>query len=104
MLRRWARVAQIMAMAQELIPDGLGRALADADVSDLRVGALLNARGDALYDLASRVARRIANGGVLPYRELAALILLDDIQSHDDALEQIRIGIMADFQRHKEAA
>ena len=95
-LRRMARVLQMLAFPFR--PDGLdsgrrklGAALEAAGVSEARVQKLMTARGPALDDQVIRIARRLANSGALPYRELAELLLAEN---HDSpAVETIRLEI-----------
>jgi hypothetical protein len=114
MTRRFARVAQIMAMK----PGDLGgRSLGDvfqavfhpnrnrrSQSARNRLAMLLNARGPTLDDLARRVARRIAQSDEpMPYRDLGRL-LLDE--RGDKRGDELRLRIARDFQRalHKKDA
>jgi hypothetical protein len=100
MTRRFARIAQIMAMK----PDGLGgfdgrslgTVLRAIDFKERSLAMLLNAQGPTLDDLVRRTARRIAlSDEPLPYRELGRL-LLDDRR---EARETLRLRIARDYQR-----
>ena len=93
-LRRMARVLQMLAFRPDGLDSGrrkLGAALEAAGVSEARVQKLMTARGPALNDQVIRIARRLANSGKLPYRELADLLLAEN---HDSpAVETIRLEI-----------
>ena len=97
-IRRFARVAQVMALK----PDGLrrkplGAVLRAIGFPETRLAMLLNARGPTLDDLVRRAARRIAlSDEPMPYRDLGRLIVLRD---PSDARDDLRIRIARDFQR-----
>lgn len=65
--------------------DDLGRLMDDADISERRVQALMNARGRALDDLVLRLSRRLVREGSLPYLDIGRLIL-----GPDDMVESTR--------------
>ena len=101
MVKRWARVAQLMAMGpDDLRAENLGQVLAALSFSEARLSALLNAHGSTLRDLVSRTARRIAvSEEPLPYRSLCRLVLLDGRPEHEEAAEELRIHISTKYQR-----
>lgn len=98
MTRRFARVAQVMALK----PDGLSRkplgtVLHAIGYPQTRLAMLLNAQGPTLDDLVRRAARRIAlSDEPLPYREFAALILRADKPGR---IEALRLKIARDYHR-----
>ncbi|KND59114.1 hypothetical protein BVER_02583c [Candidatus Burkholderia verschuerenii] len=78
--KRWGLIAHGIAMTVHCAPDKsaptLGQQLALAGVSEARVTRLLNARGDAFFQILPRVLRLIASRNVLPdWAELGRLIL-----------------------------
>jgi CRISPR system Cascade subunit CasB len=84
--RRWAVILGAMAHLGGLhdphVP--LGRALADASVSEARVLRLLRARDEALWDQLRAMVHQLASRAVrADQREIAALVLSD--APHDDA-------------------
>jgi CRISPR system Cascade subunit CasB len=96
-LRRYARLLQIFALRPEaLVPGSLGVALAAAGVSEGRVQKLLAARGPALAEQIRLIARRLANGGSLPYRQIGDLILAKD---DTEIAEDLRLRIARDYWR-----
>lgn len=101
MTRRFARVAQIMALKPEALGGRpLGRVLQAIGFPKTRLAMLLNAQGPTLDDLARRAARRIAlSDEPMPYRDLARLLLETD-RRHADAL---RLRIARDYQREARA-
>jgi hypothetical protein len=83
-----------LPMSREVLQDGgrkLGRQLLEAKISEMRVQRLLQASGDALEDQLSLVARRLANTGVLPFREMGRL-LLGDARDAETARYEIARG------------
>lgn len=95
--RRLALFARILALPMSI--DGLDEAHGDkgigmggrmlaAGISEKRVERLLLARGDAFDDQLLLVARRLANSGPLPCREIGKLILGDPA-----TIEQTRYDI-----------
>jgi CRISPR system Cascade subunit CasB len=100
MVRRFATIASIMALrANGLRSWGLGRAMADAGISDQRLSMLLTSRGSVFRDLARRLARRLARDATaLPYLDIGRLILMDEIAEHDEEAEVVRIALAREFQ------
>jgi hypothetical protein len=89
--QRYARLLRLMAHCPDGVAlSGLGKALAEADVSEARVQKLLAARGPALDDAIDVVARRLAKHGRLPIAEIAVL-LTSDPQS--ESAERARMEI-----------
>lgn len=89
-LGRLALMARVLALGMSIDVLGrgrhdLGRALAEADVSERRVQMLLEARGPALDDLILRISRRLVREGALPYLDIGRLIL-----GHDEMVEDTR--------------
>ena len=90
-LLRWAAITQAIAI---LTPKGrdsggrsahdgskpMGRALAHAKVSELRLARLLSARGEMRRSLVVRLCRRLAATGTAPFdlRTLARFLLFDE--------------------------
>src|SRR5262249_17322090 len=72
MARRLATIASIFALRPDGLRSwGLGRAMAEAGVSEQRFSMLLTSRGPVLRDLARRLARRLArDADALPYLDL----------------------------------
>lgn len=96
-MRRYARLVQILALNPDALKPGrLGNALAAADVSEGRVLKLLAARGPALARQLHLIARRLANAGALPYRQLATLVLESD---DSPRAEDVRLSIARDYWR-----
>lgn len=102
MTRRFARVAQIMALK----PDGLdrkkqlGKVLFAIHALERPLAMLLNAQGPTLDDLIRRTARRIAlSDEPLPYRDLCLLILYSGRRRDAAKLDELRLKIARDFQR-----
>ena len=96
-LRRYARLVQMLALKPDALKPGrLGSELAAAGVSEARVQKLLAARGPALARQLFLVARRLGDDGILPYRQLAELVLEpDDSPRADD----VRLRIARDYWR-----
>jgi CRISPR system Cascade subunit CasB len=93
-LRNLALILAIMALNPEgLVPGGLGRALAEADISEARVQRLLTARGEIFRDLALRTARVLARAGSLPYRDLGLLVL----SRSETFADEIRMRIAREY-------
>jgi CRISPR system Cascade subunit CasB len=94
-MRRYARLVQNLALNPDALKQGrLGTALAAAGVSEGRVLKLLAARGPALARQLHLIARRLANAGALPYRQLADLVLEPD---DSPRAEDIRLRIARDY-------
>ncbi len=94
--RRWALVAQGIALAGHDGSRPFGAALAAAAVSEGRVTRLLTARGDALRQIVPRIVRLMASRGVSPdWREFAELILTDGTDSA--AAERCRLRIASRY-------
>jgi hypothetical protein len=80
--RRLALFIRILALAgaADGLKDGprlLGRRMEEIGVSPARVERLLAARGPAFDDQVLLLARRLANAGPLPFREIGQLVLGD---------------------------
>jgi hypothetical protein len=106
---RLATIASILALRPDRLRSwGLGRAMAEAGVSEQRFSMLLTSRGPVLRDLARRLARRLARAAeALPYLDLGRLILMDGLGEHDDEAEAVRIALAGEYQsavRRKERA
>ncbi|OAF19662.1 type I-E CRISPR-associated protein Cse2/CasB [Bradyrhizobium neotropicale] len=101
MVRRFAAVAAIMALRPDgLRPWGLGRAMADTGVSDLRLSMFLAARGASFRDLARRLARRLARDAeALPYLDLGRLLLMESLPEYVNETDSVRIAIAREFWR-----
>ena len=96
-MRRYARLLQILALKPDaLTPWGLGKTMAEAGISESRVQKLLSARGPAFDEQIRLVARRLANFGRLPYREIGRLLLAPE---ESDAVEDFRLRIAHDYWR-----
>ena len=104
-IKRMALVFQLLALRPENLIAGrrkLGAALAAENISEARVQKLMTARGPALDDQVIRIARRLANGGSLPYRELSELLLAEN---HDSpAVESMRLEIARGYWVKRAAA
>lgn len=102
-MRRYAAIAKLMALKPHALRQGgLGKSLQNAGFNEQRLLALLNARGPTLNDLVRRTARRLAqvpDVPVLPYMEMATLVLLDGMPGYEPTTERIRLRIAAEFQR-----
>ncbi len=101
--RRWAAVLGVLAHLRGLHrPDRpLGRALAEAGLSELRLLRLLRARGQALYDVVRGVVHYLAQKAEpADLGQLADLVLDQD----GDRAESIRRRIARDFYAAEEAA
>lgn len=93
-LRNLALILAMMALKPDDLASGrLGRALADAGVSEARVQRLLAARGETFRDLALRTSRLVAGKGPLPYRDLGLLVLARS----DGFAEETRMRIARDY-------
>lgn len=98
--RRWALIAQGMALAGHDGAARLGRQLAQAGVAESRVTRLLTARGDAFRQLLPRVLRLLASKGVKPnWFELGELVLKQDSADSDDLnrTEELRLRIAGTY-------
>lgn len=100
-LPRWALAAWAFAQAvasgpEKLGGDSLGRALANAEVSEARVNRLLAARDGAFRYQMQRMVRILAGAGErLPVLDLGLLVLAD---SRDEKLaEHLRRKIARDY-------
>jgi CRISPR system Cascade subunit CasB len=100
-IRKLALIAQIFALKpepqrsdDEARPINLGLAMEQADISESRVQRLLSARDAALRDQVRLLARRLANAGFMPWRDLANLILAED-----ERLDDLRLKIARDYWR-----
>ncbi len=97
-LRRYAQFLQILALKPDVLSSGsFGAAMAEAEVSEGRVQKLLSARRPALSEQLRLIARRLANAGKLPYRQIGDLILIDD--EDGEYAENIRLRIARDYWR-----
>ena len=98
MTRRFARVAQIMAMKPDALERrALGAVLHAIGFPTTRLAMLLNAQGGTLDDLARRAARRIAlSDQPMPYRDLAGLLVEE---RGGKAGDDLRLRIARDWQR-----
>jgi len=97
-LFRYARFLQILALKPAALTSGsLGTAMAGARISEARVQKLLTARGPALAEQLRLVSRRLANEGVLPYRQIGDLLLIEDEDS--ERAEAVRLRIARDYWR-----
>jgi CRISPR system Cascade subunit CasB len=97
LMRRYARLLRMLALKPDALKGGsLGAALANAGVSESRVLKLLAARGPALARQLDIIARRLANAGDLPYREIGRLTLEPDDSEH---AEDARLRVARDYWR-----
>jgi CRISPR type I-E-associated protein CasB/Cse2 len=95
-LHRYARFLQILALKPAALASGsFGAAMAAAGVSEGRAQKLLTARGPALVEQLRLIARRLANEGTLPYRQIGDLLLIED----EEGAEAIRLRIARDYWR-----
>lgn len=97
---RWALIAHGMALARHDGKQKLGKQLALAGVSELRVTKLLTSRGDAFTQLLPRVLRLLASKGVAPnWRELGELVLKESssLRSNQADAEEIRLQIAGSY-------
>ena len=101
--KRWAVVLGALALVdgQHLRGVSLGKALALAQVSDLRVERLLRAHDDALYDLVRPLAHQLASKGTKFDQLGLAELVLSDGAPHEDL---VRRAIGRDFYRAEGAA
>ncbi|WP_024513364.1 hypothetical protein [Bradyrhizobium sp. ARR65] len=101
MVRRFSAVASMMALRPEgLRTWSLGRAMAEAGVTELRLSIFLAARGDIFRDLARRLARRLAyHAEVLPYLDLGRLLLMESLPQYTNDTDSVRIALARDFCR-----
>lgn len=92
--RLWAVIFSCLATLRGMHLPGhrLGRALADAGISELRVVRLLRARGEALLDAVPVIARTLAVKGELVDCTEIARLLLDEQHA-----EQVRRRIARDY-------
>src|SRR6266487_942832 len=97
-LRRYARFLQMLALKPDSLTSGsFGAAMAEAEVSEGRVQKLLSARGPALSKQLRLIARRLANAGKLPYRQIGDLLLVED--EDGEYAEAVRLRIARDYWR-----
>ena len=98
-LSRWAAIAQAIAIltpkgrgsVRRTAHDGrkpMGAALADANISDLRLARLLSSRGQMRRDLLVRTCRRLAASDPVQFnlRTLAKFVLYEDDERHAQAI------------------
>jgi CRISPR system Cascade subunit CasB len=94
-LRRYTRLLQILALKPDAMsPMSLGRAMAQAKISESRVQKLLGARGYGLAEQLRLLARRLASAGALPYRQIGELLLAPD---DSERAERLRLTIARDY-------
>lgn len=96
--KRWAVVLSALALldGQHARGRSLGTALAEAQVSALRVERLLRAHDDALFDLVRPLAHQLASKGTkFDQATLVDLVLSDGAPYEDD----VRRAIARDFYR-----
>ena len=104
---RWAVVVKLMALALGTSPrEGglladvpLGQALAKANVSEMRVLRLLDARNEQLAELSRHIVHQLVSKGQ-PFRidDFADLLL-----SRGEAAENARREIASSYYRHQDA-
>lgn len=95
--KRWGIVVAAMANAKGLLARiPLGRALAEADVAELRVVRLLEAEGDQLPDIVRTIVHQLVSKGQ-PFdpQDLAHLVL-------EPENKEPRRRIARDFYRHQQ--
>ena len=100
--QRWAAVLSAMAIAKGLHQPSqrLGKALAEAQYSELRLTRLLRAEADTLMDLVRTTARMLAAKQVrFDAKGLADLIFSDG----SDHAENVRRQIARDYYRNAES-
>ena len=100
--KRWAVVLSALALLDGQHAPGrrLGTALAEAQVSALRVERLLRAHDDALFDLVRPLAHQLASKGTkFDQAALVDLVLSDGAPYEDD----VRRSIARDFYRAESA-
>jgi CRISPR system Cascade subunit CasB len=98
--KRWALVAQGMAMAGHEGKGRLGAQLANAGIAEARVTKLLVSRGDAFLQIVPRLLRLLASKQVKPnWYDLSKLILKNDAQSVNEQTEaeDLRLRIAGDY-------
>lgn len=79
---------------------GFGAALAQTEVSDLKLGMLLSADLPTLAELGPRLARRLASeGAAANWRQFRKLVETAALSTDDPDHRDIRIRIARDFQR-----
>jgi hypothetical protein len=71
--------------------------MAAAGVSEGRAQKLLTARGSAVVEQLRLIARRLANEGMLPYRQIGDLLLIEDEEG--ERAEAVRLRIARDYWR-----
>lgn len=98
--RRWALLAQGMALAGHDGQGRLGQQLQQAAVAESRITKLLVSRGDALLQLVPRLLRLMASKQVKPnWHELSVLILKDGSPDpqEQELVENRRLRIAGDY-------
>jgi CRISPR system Cascade subunit CasB len=97
-LSRYAQFLQILALKPAALSAGsFGAAMAEAKVSEGRVQKLLSARRPAISEQVRLIARRLANAGKLPYRQIGDLLLVEDEDS--EYADAVRLRIARDYWR-----
>jgi CRISPR system Cascade subunit CasB len=97
-LHRYARLLQILALKPAALASGsFGAAMVAAGVSEGRAQKLLTARGSAVAEQLRLIARRLANEGMLPYRQIGDLLLIEDEEG--ERAEAVRLRIARDYWR-----
>lgn len=91
--KRWALIANGMALAGHDASTHLGTQLMRAQVSESRVTRLLTARGDAFRQQLPRILRLMASRGIAPnWQELGNLILATDHDEERAERQRLRIA------------
>jgi CRISPR system Cascade subunit CasB len=108
-IRRWVGAVHVMAQRPDALRTDipLGEALHRIGLSEQRLDMLLNARGEALFDLVRRVSLRLARSeDAMPYRELCRLLLLSGPQSPEEEhdAEKLRVRIAQSYVRAAQRA
>lgn len=100
--QRWAVIMSALAQSQGF-HDGtpLGKALAEADVSEMRVMRLLNATDTPLYDLVRTAIHQLASkGATYDPLDIALLVLDQDAAVHASRGEFVRRRIARSYYRY----
>lgn len=98
--KRWALVANGMALAGHDSKGRVGNQLATAGVAEARVTKLLVSRGDAFLQIVPRLLRLLASKQVKPnWYELSKLIHKNDAKeaSDQEEAEALRLRIAGDY-------